>query len=233
MDGRLLALGAIGASLLLRRRSGSRQEYGPVFLSPPGAIGFIGPEAGRVKRSGLSRLVSPFGSYRYLWSVDGAPVAALQVVWRAGETARVANVYTRPEHRSRGYATRLFRQAEKDFGVVVHAEDESRSPDAERWIQTLGSTARISKAKTIAERVTAQFTDGQRFVYKDANGDSVYLEDAVNSYPHDTYRTDTSSFDHILVYEDGSALYVGSYWDIAFLRDDGDYDVSGEVISLA
>lgn len=104
------------------------------YLAPRGEAQGIGPERGRTVNDGISKYVSPHGSYRYVLRERGQPVAALQVVSRDGRHGTVANVFVNPGHRRRGLATRLLRRARRDFESVEHAAPEHRSADAEAWI---------------------------------------------------------------------------------------------------
>lgn len=103
-------------------------------LHMPGQHPAIGAESGRARRSGIAKHVSPHGSTRYLHYHEGRPVAGLQVVSRDGVHAKVANVYTHPEHRRRGLASALMTRARQDFHTVEHADGEHQSEDARRWI---------------------------------------------------------------------------------------------------
>jgi hypothetical protein len=107
------------------------------LFAGPGGVPFIGPETGKVKKDGLSVLKNPWGSTRYVWAVDGRIVGVLQIVHRPGDYARVANVVVKPDFQRQGIATKLFRRAEKDFGVVLHAEPAARSPLGQSWISSL------------------------------------------------------------------------------------------------
>lgn len=107
------------------------------LLGPRGAVRAIGPEDGpEPPAHGIARYRSPHGSTRYVYYVDGAPVSALQVTSRDRRHARVANVWTAPHARRRGYATLLLQRARRDFKTVEHSDD--LSPDARAWIERVG-----------------------------------------------------------------------------------------------
>lgn len=97
------------------------------LLSPVGQVPQIGPEKAFPKEvvNGSIKYVSPHGSYRYVYFVDGKPVSALQVVSRDKKSASIANVYTLPEYRRLGYAKILFDHAKEDFESLEHSKDLS------------------------------------------------------------------------------------------------------------
>jgi hypothetical protein len=112
------------------------------LLLPPGKTKQIGAERGKVPtKDGLARYSNPpfFNSYRYVWYIDGQAVSAIQVMRRKHPTkwiGHVANVFTHPDWRRKGLATKLFRQAEKDFDVLKHSKDLSTSGSS--WKSSLG-----------------------------------------------------------------------------------------------
>ncbi len=110
-----------------------------VNLRDPGQVPGIGPERGkRPGPNGIGKYVSPHGSTRYVAYVQGQPVSALQVVSRDGRSARVANVFTSPEHRRSGWASTLMARARKDFGSISHASEENISDDGKAWRKRVG-----------------------------------------------------------------------------------------------
>lgn len=103
-------------------------------ILPPGHRGLgVGRESGRLRRDGVSRHDDPHGSTRYLYSAEGQIVSGLQVVSRDGRTAVVANVYTRPDYRNLGLASRLLARARRDFSRVDHAEESHLSSAGVAW----------------------------------------------------------------------------------------------------
>ena len=96
------------------------------LLLPPGAplvMKLLGEETGKPRKKGLARFKTPLGSTRYVWYIAGEPVAGLQVMSRTGYYGVVANVWTDPSRRRRGYARRLLVAARKDFpGGVGHSD---------------------------------------------------------------------------------------------------------------
>ena len=105
------------------------------YLAPRGEAPGIGPERGpkASPNTGIARYVSPHGSTRYVAYEDGRPVAALQVVSRDGKSASIANVFTDPCCRKRGFARFLLVKARKDFKSVVHASEENISEAGRAW----------------------------------------------------------------------------------------------------
>lgn len=101
------------------------------LLAPVGKSKLIGTEKGKQKDDGVSRFDNDFGSTRYIFSEGGKPVSVLQVMRTSDGGARIANVYTSPEARRKGYASRLMDQARKDFKKVIHSDD--LSVDGAAW----------------------------------------------------------------------------------------------------
>lgn len=97
------------------------------LLSPVGQVPQIGIEKAFPKGvvDGFVKYVSPHGSYRYIYFVDGKAVSVLQVVSRDKKSASIANVYTLPEFRRHGYAKMLFNRVKEDFRSLEHSKDLS------------------------------------------------------------------------------------------------------------
>jgi GNAT superfamily N-acetyltransferase len=89
------------------------------YLAPKGKAPGIGAETGATVRDGISLYKSPHGSNRYLYSKQGAAVGVLQVVEISPGVAVIANVYTSPEWRRKGIATKLYERASKDFAISL------------------------------------------------------------------------------------------------------------------
>jgi GNAT superfamily N-acetyltransferase len=108
------------------------------LLNPPGAVPQIGEETGEPVNHGIVRYDSPYGSYRYVYYLDGQAVSALQIVSRDKRSgAKVANVFTHPNFRRQQLATQLFQRAQSDFGNIQHQPRGERSDLANRWIDDL------------------------------------------------------------------------------------------------
>ena len=101
-------------------------------LAPPGRSSAIGPEKGRLKPDGVSKLVSPHGSVRYLYAEGGEVLAGLQVVTLDGVTGEATSVYTLPKARRRGIAEILARAAKKDFKSLGFSEH--RTEAGSKWV---------------------------------------------------------------------------------------------------
>ena len=76
-------------------------------------------------------LVSPQGSYRYVAFDGDTPVSVLQIASRDGREGVIANVYTTPEYRRHGWASRLLDIARRRFRVIEPATD--LSPAGAAW----------------------------------------------------------------------------------------------------
>lgn len=96
------------------------------LLGPSSSIPQIGKEQqfGR-PINGSVKYLSPHGSYRYVYYIDGKPVSAIQIVSRDGKNAQIANVYTLPEYRRQGIAKELLNRAKQGFESIKHSQDLS------------------------------------------------------------------------------------------------------------
>lgn len=84
----------------------------------------IGPEhAAAPPAQNIQLLISPYGSYRYVALEDGIPVSALQIMSHDGVRGVIANVYTTPSARRRGWAQGLLQVARRRFRKVQHSDD--------------------------------------------------------------------------------------------------------------
>ena len=110
-----------------------------ILLSDPGKFPLVGPERGKKVHDGISKYVAPGGSYRYVRYIDGVAVAALQVMSRDGKAGQAANVYTHPEFRRKGYASELWRKAQRDFKTLVQAPESDRSQAGMAWSHAVRS----------------------------------------------------------------------------------------------
>lgn len=114
-------------------------EPGLEILRPRGKFPGVGTEKSRKVQNGIARYVDPYGSSRYVWYSKGEPVAGLQVVSERYEENRavIANVYTLPGYRRKGYATKLLARARKDFRVVEHAPERNRTEAGSAWARAV------------------------------------------------------------------------------------------------
>lgn len=87
-------------------------------LLPAGQVPQIGAETGTIASEGVSRLDSPHGSTRFVYSEGGRPVSVVQVVSAPGKPATIATAYTAPEARRRGIAAKLVKAAREAFPDV-------------------------------------------------------------------------------------------------------------------
>jgi GNAT superfamily N-acetyltransferase len=102
------------------------------YLAPKGKAPGIGAETGTTVRDGISVYKSPHGSNRYLYSKQGAAVGVLQVVEISPGISVIANVYTSPEWRRKGIATKLYERASKDFEIRL-PDKRMMSGDGLAW----------------------------------------------------------------------------------------------------
>lgn len=98
-----------------------------VRLLQPQAGGTAGPEQAQAFPHGVICYADALGSHRFVvHDRAGTPLAALQVMYRAGDPGGlVANAYTRPEVRRRGCFRHLCSVAENCFGALTFSADRS------------------------------------------------------------------------------------------------------------
>lgn len=108
-------------------------------LLSPTAGGRAGPETMTQLSDTVHLHKDPYGSHRLVKMVDGQPVAALQVMSADGKRGMIANAYTHPEHRRKGYASELHAAAKGLFSELGHSGDRSEAGDA--WVKSLEKPA--------------------------------------------------------------------------------------------
>lgn len=94
-------------------------------LLKPRYEGRTGPERRVDLGDGVVDHVDPYGSHRLVFSEDGEPVSAIQVIVMNGKRAILANAFTAPSHRRRGIASLLVRKARELFPSITASEDRS------------------------------------------------------------------------------------------------------------
>ena len=120
----------IAKDLMVRARQFRASQLEQMILTP-GKASMIGAEKGRVKKNGISKLVSSHGSYRYVYAVNSVIVSGLQIMSRDGKSGIATNVYTEKEFRRKGYASKLLKAARKDFKDLDKSSDLSE--DGKSW----------------------------------------------------------------------------------------------------
>lgn len=128
----------------------------------------IGPErAAAPPARDIRLLISPSGSYRYVGLENGRPVSALQIISHDGGIRGViANVYTTPFARRRGWAARLLEVARRRFREVKHSDD--LSPAGEAWKRTVRDP---DESEKLSFRFMAHGADSRAVrLHKDASG---------------------------------------------------------------
>ena len=90
-------------------------------------------------------------SYRYVGLEDGRPVSALQIVSADGIRGTIANVYTTPIARRRGWARRLLEAARRRFREVKHSSDLSPAGEAWKNVVRDPESARRQRALSLHE----------------------------------------------------------------------------------
>jgi len=105
------------------------------LFQPIGKNPSIGPEV--IDKRSTPEIViyrSPHGSYRLIYQFNGMPASALQIVIMNNE-AHVANVYTKPEFRRSGLATKLLNKVKTMFKNVSFSRH--RSDDGSNWVKAV------------------------------------------------------------------------------------------------
>lgn len=92
--------------------------------------------------------VDPYGSIRFRLVIDDVPVAGMQLMVKK-DLARVANVYTHPDHRRKGHMLRLLRTAVTFVGCDVTLSDD-RSEDGKQFCDYVIQNS-LDKVETYAE----------------------------------------------------------------------------------
>lgn len=110
-------------------------------LAPRGMCPEIGPETGREVRDGVACYVADYGkgvrSHRYVFYRAGQAISVLQVVSLPSEPGDgvTAIVYTEPEWRRQGIATKLLESAARDFKNVHPAPKKDQSQEGAAWVR--------------------------------------------------------------------------------------------------
>lgn len=133
-----------------------------LLLAPVGECPQIGVEKGRIAPDGVSCLVSPYGSRRYIKAIGGRLVSVLQVMVDGGGRALVANAYTDSGFRRQGHATRLMERVRRDFAAVQLSEDLSQ--DGAAWVVAV--SGRASQAARFQDGFLSWF-EGSRVLDED------------------------------------------------------------------
>jgi hypothetical protein len=83
---------------------------------------YTGKEKSKKLPNNIEKLTADTGSVRYIKYDDkGNPLSGLQIVTR-GELASIANAYTNPDQRRKGYAKELALKAKSDYPTLKHSE---------------------------------------------------------------------------------------------------------------
>ena len=112
------------------------------LLRGPSETAQIGAERAGKPRGNIARYVSPHGSHRYVYVVDGHAVAGLQIVRVDAKTGQAAQAFTDPAYRRQGLATALLERARQDFAEIRPSKDLSEAGAA--WQESWGRQAAIA-----------------------------------------------------------------------------------------
>lgn len=123
-----------------------------LLLAPSGESPLVGAEIGIVEPEGITYLISPHASVRYVYAVGGKIVSALQVMV-SDKKGVATNVYTDPAFRRQGLARELAARARLDFANLEFSGE--RSPDGQAWVQSLQSQS-TRKLGAIFQRMVTE-----------------------------------------------------------------------------
>ena len=85
------------------------------------------------RNANVTMFMNPYGSYRYIAFDGTTPASVVQIMSRDGREGVIANVYTAPNYRRHGWATRLLDIARRRFRVLSHSTD--LSPAGAAWAE--------------------------------------------------------------------------------------------------
>ena len=106
------------------------------LLAPMGQIPMIGPETiDKRSTKEISIYKSPHGSYRLIYQINGIPSSALQLISSDKINGHAANIYTIPDARRMGLATKLLNKAKTIFKNVSFSNH--RSDDGQNWVNSV------------------------------------------------------------------------------------------------
>ena len=100
------------------------------------------PYTGKEKKKRIDRdtlvYYDEYGSFRFIHFINGSEQAsAIQVMFtKEPKLYQVANVFTVEKHRRKGFATKLFKKAEKYFkNEIIHSSN--LSPLGKSWVNSI------------------------------------------------------------------------------------------------
>ncbi len=162
------------------------------LLNDKGAIDFIGHEIGKKQKNGISVYKTDNGSYRYVKYENEIPLSAIQIMSKDGKKGEIANVYTVPKLRQKGYATELLNKAKQDFENIKHSElDKSQlgelfaksamKKETKKWIDDIMLSTAIKEyensSKSKKEELIKELQDKIKF----GEGQLKHYEDRMDS----------------------------------------------------
>ncbi|MGQ0433223.1 MAG: GNAT family N-acetyltransferase [Microthrixaceae bacterium] len=136
-----------------RRRPATEADYETIvdFVAGFGAetgTGHGGPDADRQRAAGFIE-----AGRLHVWEVDGHPVASAVVIPPASRVSRVTFVYTLPDHRGRGFASRLVSELTAQIiseGAQPILYTQLENPISNRLYQRIGY-------KVVSEQLRYEF----------------------------------------------------------------------------
>lgn len=97
------------------------------ILSLPKKFLYVEEEYGKHIFNGISVFKSKCGSIRFVYSIDGEIVSALQVMIHSKSKSVATNVYTDTRYRRQGFAKSLFFFAKEKLGSLEYSLDRSEA----------------------------------------------------------------------------------------------------------
>ena len=115
---------------------------------------FTGRETGRTIQNGISVYYGEYGSVRFLLRHSGEIIAGLQIVVNS-EIAIASNIYTKPEHERRGYATKLYEKAVSLYPNLMLSDDKTEQ--GKSWAAKLATTHVVVERNRPAPKLIRTF----------------------------------------------------------------------------
>jgi len=136
------------------------EGYYPEVLLPPD-----NNEKGEEVYNGIAHYESS-NTHRFVYYVDGEAASGLMLkIIIARKSATIDRVYTKPKHRRKGYAKKLFKYAKEIYHKIYHSIDLTGV--GEKWKRNVGEIftigkemALIDELKKIAETITTANVPG-------------------------------------------------------------------------
>lgn len=95
------------------------------LLKPKGMSKLVGSETGKFVDNGISIFKSPYGSTRFVKTINGKPVGVVQVMGDLGKEGTISNAYVIPEYQRQGIGSEILNLAKKSYKNFSHSKDQT------------------------------------------------------------------------------------------------------------